>query len=190
MRKVISMEIYGATSIGSDLNNMLKRLKHELTFLDGYCVDDDCFRFKIGEEVFHKLLSITNACHAIFFDTDMRPGGTIFGVPFEVQSEQIFLANRVDLIYDDSLMRLKSLSNYTYGIKSVKEKVKIENVIFNDPCTIVFWSDGDKTIVKCNGEDFDKEKGLAMAIAKKFLGTNKSKSNYNDIFKKWIKDCE
>ena len=26
-----------------------------------------------------------------------------------------------------------------------------------------------------------------MAIAKKFLGTNKSKSNYNDIFKKWIK---
>ena len=25
-----------------------------------------------------------------------------------------------------------------------------------------------------------------MAICKKFLGTNKSKSNYNDIFKKWI----
>ena len=29
-----------------------------------------------------------------------------------------------------------------------------------------------------------------MAICKKFLGTNKSKSNYNDIFKKWIKDEE
>ena len=27
-----------------------------------------------------------------------------------------------------------------------------------------------------------------MAIAKKFFGTNESKSNYNDIFKKWIPD--
>ena len=187
MKKVISMNIYGgmniygAESIGSNLINMLKRLKHDLTFLDGYCVDDSCFKFEIGEEVFHMLLSITNAHHDIFFDTDMRPGGIIFGVPFEVQSEQIFLANRVDLIYDDRRL-------YTYRVKSVKEKVEIENVIFNDPCTIVFWSDGDKTIVKCNSEDFNKEKGLAMAIAKKLLGTNKSKSNYNDIFKKWIKD--
>ena len=64
----------------------------------------------------------------------------------------------------------------------------IKNVIFSGPCTIVQWSDGDKTIVKCENEDFDKEKGLAMAIAKKLFGTNESKSNYNDIFKKWIPD--
>lgn len=186
MKKVISMHIYESTSVGRELNNMLKRLRHELIFLDGYCVDDNCFKFEIGEEVFHKLLSITNA----WYDTDMRPGGIIFGVPFEVQSDLTFLTNRVDLIYDDRPMRLKSVLNHTYGIKSVKEKVEIKKVIFNNPCTIIFWSDGDKTIVKCNSEDFDKEKGLAMAIAKKFLGTNKSKSNYNDIFKKWIKDRE
>ena len=45
----------------------------------------------------------------------------------------------------------------------------IKNVIFNPPATIVFWSDGDKTIVKksdCESE-MDKEKGLAMAIIKK-----------------------
>ncbi len=64
---------------------------------------------------------------------------------------------------------------------------EIKNVIFSGPYTIVMWSDGDKTIVRCDDENFDKEKGLAMAISKKFLGTNKSKSNYNDIFKKWIK---
>lgn len=64
----------------------------------------------------------------------------------------------------------------------------IENVIFSGPCTIVKWSDGDKTIVRCENEDFDKEKGLAMAIVKKFFGTNESKSNYNDIFKKWIQE--
>lgn len=67
-------------------------------------------------------------------------------------------------------------------------KPKIKNVIFSGPCTIVQWSDGDKTVVKCENEEFDKEKGLAMAICKKFIGTNKSKSNYNDIFKKWIKE--
>lgn len=47
----------------------------------------------------------------------------------------------------------------------------IENVIFNDPATIVFWLDGTKTVVKCGEDDiFDPEKGLAMAIAKKSLG--------------------
>ena len=75
---------------------------------------------------------------------------------------------------------------YVRGSLFGKRNAEIKNVIFNGPCTIVQWSDGDKTIVKCENEDFDKEKGLAMAICKKFLGTNKSKSNYYDIFDKWI----
>ena len=75
---------------------------------------------------------------------------------------------------------------YVRGSLFGKKNAEIKNVIFNGPCTIVQWSDGDKTIVKCENEDFDKEKGLAMAICKKFLGTNKSKSNYYDIFDKWI----
>ena len=63
----------------------------------------------------------------------------------------------------------------------------IEKVIFNIPATIVFWSDGTKTVVKCSENDvYDPEKGLAMAVAKKFLGTNKSHSNYMDVFKKWL----
>lgn len=67
------------------------------------------------------------------------------------------------------------------------KKAKIKNVIFNDPATIVFWSDGTKTVVKCGENDmYDPEKGLAMAVAKKYLGTNKSHSNYMDEFKKWL----
>lgn len=59
----------------------------------------------------------------------------------------------------------------------------ITNVIFNNPATIVFWSDGTKTVVKCDERDeFDPEKGLAMAICKKHFGGG----FYNDIFKKWI----
>lgn len=60
----------------------------------------------------------------------------------------------------------------------------IKNVIFNDPATIVFWNDGTKTIVKAqDGDVFDPEKGLAMAISKKALG---NKGNYCETFKKWL----
>lgn len=64
----------------------------------------------------------------------------------------------------------------------------IKNVIFNDPATIVFWNDGTKTIVKAqDGDVFDPEKGLAMAISKKALG---NKGNYCETFKKWLPEEE
>ena len=62
---------------------------------------------------------------------------------------------------------------------------KIKQVIFNNPATIVFWTDDTKTIVKAVNEKFDPEKGLAMAIAKKYLG---NKGNYFNEFKKWIRE--
>ena len=65
-----------------------------------------------------------------------------------------------------------------------KAMSKIKNVIFNDPATIVFWSDGTKTVVKCGKDDtFDPEKGLAMAISKYFFD---NAGYFNDVFKKWI----
>lgn len=65
---------------------------------------------------------------------------------------------------------------------------KIKDVIYNGPATIVFWVDGSKTVVKCQeDDDYDPEKGLAMAIAKKALG---NKGNYCNIFKKWLPDEE
>lgn len=46
--------------------------------------------------------------------------------------------------------------------------MKIKNVIFNKPATIVFWDDNTKTVVKAHKHDaFDPEFGLAMAITKK-----------------------
>lgn len=60
----------------------------------------------------------------------------------------------------------------------------IEKVIFNDPATIVLWKDGTKTVVKCQeGDEYSKETGLALCIAKKALG---NKSNFNNEFKRWI----
>lgn len=60
---------------------------------------------------------------------------------------------------------------------------RIKNVIFNDPATIVFWSDNTKTVVKAQDEPFDPEKGLAMAICKRALG---NEGNYYNEIKKWL----
>lgn len=59
----------------------------------------------------------------------------------------------------------------------------IKDIIFNDPATIVFWVDGTKTVVKAQDEEYDPEKGMAMAIAKKALG---NQGNYCNVFKKWL----
>lgn len=88
----------------------------------------------------------------------------------------------------DIIQELKLAVNSIYGLYVMPD---IEKVIFNEPATIVFWSDDTKTVVKCDKDDiFDPEKGLAMAIAKKALGTNENRSNYYDIFKKYLKEYE
>ena len=62
--------------------------------------------------------------------------------------------------------------------------VCIRKVIFNDPATIVLWSDGTKTVVKCSEKDvFDPEKGLAMAIAKRCGG---NKGSYYKEIQNWV----
>lgn len=60
----------------------------------------------------------------------------------------------------------------------------IEKVIFNPPATIVLWKDGyPKTVVKCQpGDVYDREKGLAMCIAKRCTGNT---SAFCNVFKKW-----
>lgn len=69
---------------------------------------------------------------------------------------------------------------------NLSARVHIIDVIFNDPATIVFWSDGTKTVVKCCEDDvFDEEKGLAMAVCKKVSG-NDSKAFHRGL-KQWIK---
>ena len=71
--------------------------------------------------------------------------------------------------------------DYTEYSKQQKKGVYIEKVIFNDPATIILWSNGDKTVVKCiDGETFDPEKGLAMAIVKYVYG---NKGNYYGYLK-------
>lgn len=64
----------------------------------------------------------------------------------------------------------------------------IKKVYFNDPVTVVIWEDGSKTIVRCSENDYyDAEKGLAMAIIKRFMGNDNS---FHKVFKKWVPEEE
>lgn len=51
---------------------------------------------------------------------------------------------------------------------------------FHDPATIVIWKGKTKTVVKCHNEPYDREKVLAMCIAKKVLG-----EKFHKTFREW-----
>lgn len=80
----------------------------------------------------------------------------------------------------------KAKCDKTCGCKEkAKEKITIKNVIFNNPATIVIWSDDVKTVVKCQkGDTYDKEKGLMACIAKRAYGNT---SAYNDVINEFCK---
>ena len=96
--------------------------------------------------------------------------------------------SRKDNLTTEDRATAKCLINSIYGAESMSmnsnASVFLIRVIYNDPATIAFWSDGTKTVVKAQpGDIFDPEKGLAMAIAKKACG---NKGNYYNGFKKWL----
>ena len=67
---------------------------------------------------------------------------------------------------------------------SATNTAAIKDVIFAPPATIVYWSDGSKTVVKCSEKDiFDPEKGLAMAVAKRCGGNDGS---YYKEIQNWV----
>lgn len=91
-----------------------------------------------------------------------------------------YIANDIGITYE-AYKQIKSLTSH-------QREREIKKVIFNEPATIVFWADGTKTVVKCSKDDeFDPEKGLAMAIAKKFFG---NENGYSKNIKKWTDTYE
>lgn len=103
------------------------------------------------------------------------------------EAEKRYVAADIEL----TKREYRNMVNSMYGAKPQRVSFvfpTIENVIFNDPATIVFWSDGTKTVVKTqDGEEFDPEKGLAMAIAKKAF---RNKGSYYNEIKKWTDKYE
>lgn len=93
-------------------------------------------------------------------------------------------ANEFNAIISNSIALYAPVADILKALPSFNSSIKVKEVIFHDPATVVYWEDGTKTVVKCQDEEFDKEKGLLAAIAKKVYG---NKGNFNNIIKKY---CE
>lgn len=146
----------------------------------------DNYHWEIGRNILHRIFGFPQNATLLY---------SLYGLKVETLH---FMPNAIKLVKNApeniDILSLYPVHDYVNDLIELKKyrkipNARISNVIFSGPCTIVFWSDGDKTIVRCGDDDnFDKEKGIAMAISKKFMGTNKSKSNYCDIFKQWCSE--
>lgn len=82
----------------------------------------------------------------------------------------------------------KSAKENDWVISCAMNRPMIDDVIFNDPATIVFWDDGTKTVVKCQeGDVYSKETGLAMAMLKRYMGND---NTYNKEINAWLGENE
>ena len=92
------------------------------------------------------------------------------------------ITNDIGFTYRNDDDVIEFLSKW-YKFEKVDNDSPIHRVIFNDPATIILWSDGTKTIAKTHGDDvFDPEKGFAVACAKKLLGNGDA---FRTEFAKW-----
>ena len=71
-------------------------------------------------------------------------------------------------------LTINNISNDTIKPNTIRvSDVFVKKIIFSNPATIVFWSDGSKTVVKCmDNEEFNPYYGFVCAFAKKLFGTN------------------
>ena len=147
------------------------------TYFGGIREDD--YEWVIGADVWIRIASNINVFDISWSDTNEEPICKIFGIEVTISTKEL---NTITL-----RKRKKNEGRNEMPVER-KSTPSIKKVIFNYPATIVFWSDGSKTVVKCqDGDIYDPEKGLAMAISKKALG---NKGNYCNEFKKWLPEDE
>lgn len=91
-------------------------------------------------------------------------------------SKPSYLNTSIENLFPTNVRRDTEMTSALYGrskIEFTPRDIKVKKVIFNKPATIVFWSDGSKTVVKCGKDDtYDKEKGFYIACTKKLFGNN------------------
>ena len=179
-------------------NIMRSMLNAEFCSYFGAIREDD-YEWVIGSDVWNKIIksdsiktNVVNCIDSLNYK--------IFDIEVTISTKEL---NTITLRKKDINLRKKnegrnempverkSTSSCVYYAATTAKSVSapsIKKVIFNYPATIVLWSDGSKTVVKCqDGDIYDPEKGLAMAISKKALG---NKGNYCNEFKKWLPEDE
>ena len=179
----------GLTSRGI-FNIMQKMLNTEFcTYVGGIREDD--YEWVIGADVWNKIIksgsiktNVVNCIDSLNYK--------IFDIEVTISTKELntitLRKRKKDEGRNEMPVERKSTSSRVYYAAKSVSAPSIKKVIFNYPATVVLWSDGSKTVVKCqDGDIYDPEKGLAMAISKKALG---NKGNYCNEFKKWLPEDE
>lgn len=191
------MESYSMNELRKDFNRYIARLAHEYGVY--YRAKHDAYN---KTEKYSFSIYPNPWCTIVSIELDY---GNAFDIFNKVYEGRKYLENKLkeysnckqlDLdavceryAINDALIT-SELSKYVGCDLNHTKIPHIENVIFNNPATIIFWKDGTKTVVKAqDGEAYDPEKGLAMAICKKALG---NEGNYYEKLKPWLMDviCE
>lgn len=105
---------------------------------------------------------------------------TIYSEPFTIDKNETDKMCSIDTF--DIIKEMQKMK------KSIKKPVTnpIKKVIFNPPATIVFWKDGSKTVVKAQGDVFNPETGLAMAISRHYLCDVCGLERYDGVFNRYL----
>lgn len=167
---------------------MFNTLEHKF----GNINKDDCY-WVINPEHFYK---ICETCEMMEFDIERNANRvTINGIDVlftdDLIVEKEYPLCRIELVYKKPILHHIYANNNLFFSPSeinINNIPEVKKVIFNDPATIVYWKDGTKTVVKCqHGDNFDPEKGFAMAFLKKCWG---NKGNFNDKLIKIMKEAK
>ena len=162
-------------------------------------IREDYYEWVIGADVWDRIIKnvSNNRNNSYNIEVIMPNSGVtiykIFDIEVIISTKElntITLRKKDERRNEMPVERKSTNSNIYYASVTAKSTFapSIKKVIFNYPATIVLWSDGSKTVVKCqDGDIYDPEKGLAMAISKKALG---NKGNYCNEFKKWLPEDE
>ena len=169
---------------------MFNILQHKFGIIN----KDDCY-WLINSRSFYKIREI---CVLMGFDFERdiernKNGVSINGIDVSFTDDLIDepLLFEIRLVYEKPILHHIYANNNLFFSPSeinINNIPEVKKVIFNDPATIVYWKDGTKTVVKCqDGDDFDPEKGFAMAFLKKCWG---NKGNFNDNLRKIMKEAK
>ena len=127
------------------------------------------------DTIYHRLRTL---CECSF-----RPATSLINV--FVKEDFLYPDPRMDedhcILYMTMEVKVNSRMPIKYKASEWFGEPKIKKVIFNPPATIVYWRDGSKTVSKVqDGDTWDSEKGLAMAIIKKTMGLKEFYKHFDE----------
>lgn len=109
---------------------------------------------------------------------------------YETDSNHHIYVDGVDVTYvinKQAETLKKEAIAYEESKPKPKPKDPVRSVTINPTkgATTIVWKDGTVTMVHCNDEEFDAEKGIAMCFMKKVFD---NRGCFNDFLKEYLKD--